>query len=435
MKDLSPHMALLAVPLNVYDHLLQYVSVSMMAPMRALQSGAARLFEKRFFPEIFVALTRSMRLGGRLLLGPCGETLERTPLTSATLLVTMDAPIDWAGQPGSLLRRLLLQLPGPRKVWKDGRIVGLGFKKPRGTCQEMQAALLACATQELGVLSLTDARFPKHLPPWVYECSIEVLHYAGPPTADLLAKLELFKSAPKCLCFHRSALCFLTWAAQHPEKSRGVKCLGDLILTPEGLQGWCARNPPARHVTKIGLAITTGRYGERSVSWQAEAVAESIMNKFPNLRVVAVNLEVSYECQVGHQAAVLALLRHMVRAGVRVVTYDVLLIQLPSSARKRDGQLHSLDHELRQTGVAMIRKPKARSTKNIPCDGFDVPAVLSLCAPPAVSQDLSLAEYTFYARARSHTDISINVARTNKKLRPSDLVGVVAGGVVKHYLF
>ena len=59
MKDLSPHMALLAVPLNVYDHLLQYVGVNMMAAMRVLQQSAAKLFEKKFQPEIFVALTRS----------------------------------------------------------------------------------------------------------------------------------------------------------------------------------------------------------------------------------------------------------------------------------------------------------------------------------------------------------------------------------------
>ncbi len=125
-------MTLLTVPLNIYDHLLQYVSVSMMAPMRALQSGAARLFEKRFFPEIFVALTCSMRLGGRLLLGPCGETLKLTPMTSRTLVLTIDAPIDWTGKT-PLLPRVLPQLPGPRRLWKDGRIVGLGFKKPRGT--------------------------------------------------------------------------------------------------------------------------------------------------------------------------------------------------------------------------------------------------------------------------------------------------------------
>ena len=396
-------MTLLTVPLNIYDHLLQYVSVSMMAPMRALQSGAARLFEKRFFPEIFVALTRSMRLGGRLLLGPCGETLDQTPMTSQTLLLTMDAPIDWVGQPGSLLARLLPLLPGPRKVWKDGAIAGFGFKKPRGTSREMRGALQACAVPNLGVVSLTDARFPKHLPPWLYEeCALDVLHYAGAPTPEFLAKLELFKILPKALCFHRSAPCFLTWAAQHPEKSLGVECLGDIILTPEGFQGWCSHCPPAQHITKIGMAITTGRYSERSVNWHAEAAAETIMNKFPNLRIVAVNLEISYEVQLGHQTAIIELLRHIVGKGVRVVTYDVLLIQLPSSAKKRDGKLQSLYHELRQTGVAMAKKPKARSTKDVPCDGFEVPAALSLCAPPAVSQDLSLAEYTFYARADTH---------------------------------
>ena len=412
-------MALLSMPLNVYDHLLQHVGVNMMAALRALQQSAAYLFEKKFLPEVFVALTRSlgrplvgaprvtrrcvanvtraplgsMRLGGRPLIGPCGETLEQTAMASQTLLFTMDAPIDWAGQPGSLLHRLLPHLPGPRKVWKNGgRIAGLGFKKPRGTLQEMRAALQACAVPKLGVVSLTDARFPKHLPLWLYEeCALEVLHYAGAPTPELLAKLELFKTVPQSLCFHRSASCFLTWLAKHPGISHGVECLGDIILTPEGFQGWCSRSPPARHITKIGLAVTTGRYSERCLAWQAEAAAETILNKFPNLRVAAVNLEFSYECRVAHQAAVIELLGHMVKAGVRVVTYDVLLIQLPSSSKKRDGKLQSLYHELRQTGAAMAKKPKSRSTKDVPCDGFEIPAALSLCAPPAVSQAISSA--------------------------------------------
>ena len=54
-------MAFLSMPLGVYDHLLQYVGVNMMAALRALQQSAARLFEKTFQPELFVALTRSHR--------------------------------------------------------------------------------------------------------------------------------------------------------------------------------------------------------------------------------------------------------------------------------------------------------------------------------------------------------------------------------------
>ncbi len=52
-------MAFLSMPLNVYDSLLENMGVNMMAAMRALQRSAAHLFEKKFQPEIFVALTRS----------------------------------------------------------------------------------------------------------------------------------------------------------------------------------------------------------------------------------------------------------------------------------------------------------------------------------------------------------------------------------------
>ncbi len=62
-------------------------------------------------------------------------------MTSATLIVAVDVPIDWmAGlcaphdAAAPLEKRLLSQLPGPRWIWSDGAasIVGFVMKKAIG---------------------------------------------------------------------------------------------------------------------------------------------------------------------------------------------------------------------------------------------------------------------------------------------------------------
>ncbi len=387
-------MAFLTMPLNVYDDLLQYLDVRMISPLRALQKMAAQLFETTFTPHFYAALTRPLRLGGRLIAGPHTASFAETSMKSTMLTITVDVPIDWAAQEATPLpQRLLSQLPGPRKLWKEGAlIIGVGFKKPRGTHAEFKGALQACAPQELRYLSMTDSRLPQHLPrPIIEESSLEVLHYAGAPTPEFLGKLQLFTHLPKAISFHRSCMYFLAWAAKNPELAGNVQCLGDVSLTPEGLQDWCRHVPVSSYVRKLGLSITTGRYTERSARWRAEDVFGVIMRTLPQLHTIGLNLEISYQCTEQHQETIMDLLAIVDKAGVRIVSFDVLLIQLPSSSRKRAERLESLSRELRERGVHMTQDPRPRNTKEIPSDGFEIPASLSLSAPSVVSRSVASA--------------------------------------------
>ncbi len=85
------------------------------------------------------------------------------------------------------------------------------------------------------------------------------------------------------------------------------------------------------------------------------------------------------------------LLDIFINAGISILSFEVLLIQLPSSPKKRDERLQSLFGELRAVGVNVTKPVRARSTREIPCDGFVLPAALSLCAPAAVCQGVSSA--------------------------------------------
>ncbi len=389
-------MSLLTLPLPIYELILQYVNVRM-SSLRALQKSTVQVFEKTYVPQFFVSLTRPMRLGGRLSSGPHGTSFDETSMTNTTLILSVDVPIDWAGaqqESRPLPERLLAILPGPPRLWRTGAtIVGLAMKKPRGTSRELVAALQTCLfDQPTRYVSIADNRLPKHLPHSVYEGQLAVLHQVGTPSHDLLAKLELFKTPPAALCFHRSCTCFLSWAANHASKARHVECLGDVVLTPEGLQGgWGALTTPCPHVTKIGLSISTGRYSERAQSWVSLVVADVIMKMFPSLRTVGLNLEVSYESAMSHQTSIMNLLAVFTNASISILSFEVLLIQLPSNPKKRDKRLQSLLGGLRAVGVDVTKPPHARSTKEVPCDGFLIPASLSLCAPAVVSRAVSSA--------------------------------------------
>ena len=115
-------------------------------------------------------------------------------------------------------------------------------------------------------------------------------------------------------------------------------------------------------------------------------MASAILKIFPKLREIGLNLEVSCESKGIHQKEIMKLLRLMRSAGVRVVGYEVLLIQLPSSQRLRSDKLMALRTALRRSGVHFFKEPRARSTKEFPCDGFRIPASFSMNVPRVVAK-------------------------------------------------
>jgi len=386
---------LLSLPIPLQDLILQYMTVRARA-LQALSRRAVPIFKRTYAPDFFVLLTRSMRMGGALSCGRySGAALAEASMTSQRVCIAVDVPIDLAGEAAwPLPSRLRAALPGPRDMWAAGGIVGFGMKKARGTYTELKAALRACvADGTVRYASLTDNRLPTHLPHVLLEEGQQaMLHQPGPPSPELLAKLALFKSLPAALCFHRSCSCFTHWAARHPERAQAVKCLGDFILRPEGLR-WEDRGAlrPCPHVKKLGLAITTGRYSERVPAWAATTVAETLHKVFPHLTEIGVNLECSYECRADHVLQIMSLFEHFANVGVRVLSFEVFVIQLPSSARKRDERVELLSGQMRAAGVELTRAVRTRSTKEVPCDGFVLPAALWLSAPAAVCQGVSSA--------------------------------------------
>ena len=84
----------------------------------------------------------------------------------------------------------------------------------------------------------------------------------------------------------------------------------------------------------------------------------------------------------------MTLLRRFVDAGVRVMAYDVHLIQIPTSVNRRENKLEWLARELRAAGVELTSPPTARKSKDIPSDGFAIPAALCLSAPGVVCRSL-----------------------------------------------
>jgi len=388
---------LLALPPSLRDIIMQFVTVHARS-LQALERRAVQAFKKTYVPEFFVLLTRPMRLGGALSCGHYyGPALGATSMTSRRVSVAVDVPIDIAGETGwPLPSRLRSVLPGPREMWTAGAIVGFGTKKSRGTLQELRAGLLACVAEgATRFVSLSDNRLPNHLPRALLEGrQLAMLHQVCPPGPELLAKFALFETLPAALCFHRSCEYFLGWAANNATKARDVECLGDIILNPEGLKGgWgqSAGRHPLSHVKKIGLSITTGRYSERVSSWEPTGVAENLFKTFPNLHKIGINLEVSYESASDGLMKIMNLLRLLADAGVHILSYEALLIQLPSSARKREERLQAIQEQLLEAGVSVTTPVRARSTKELPCDGFVLPASLWLSAPAAVCQGVSSA--------------------------------------------
>ena len=387
------------LPLTIYDHILQYVAVCLTSRLRALQKDAAKLFFRRYVPNFFVALSRPMRLGGVLRRSATfGASLDAS-LTSETLVVPVDVPIDFAALDSErpLPQRLYQTLPGPREMWLPGAsIVGFCNKKSRGTFLELQRGMVACISSDsLQYVSLTDGRLPRHIPREIFSLrpGLKVLHYEGAPDADFLEQLPLYKHVPTALCFHRSCVCFLAWAKRNPATARYVECLGDVILTPHGLQGGWAIDvaPPTPFVKQLGLAITTRRHSGHHQTWTAEGVAAILLSTFPYLETVGLNLEISCQSDVNHQKTIMKLLHTLSRARIRLFSFEVFLIQLPSSPKKRDARLESLQEDLQTAGVEMMRAPQTRTAKGVPNDGFEIPAALALSTPAVVSRAVSAA--------------------------------------------
>ena len=65
-------MVLLTLPSPLRDHVLQYLDVRMMSPIRVLQKCAALVFETKYTPQFHFALTKPMdgECGWRARCGP-----------------------------------------------------------------------------------------------------------------------------------------------------------------------------------------------------------------------------------------------------------------------------------------------------------------------------------------------------------------------------
>ena len=89
---------LLCLPLALQDIVLQYVTAQARF-LQALQRRAVQAFAKTYVPNLFVLLTRPMRLGGALTCAPYyGAALRDAALTSKRVCVAVDVPIDLASR-------------------------------------------------------------------------------------------------------------------------------------------------------------------------------------------------------------------------------------------------------------------------------------------------------------------------------------------------
>ena len=61
--------ALMALPPNLYEDILENLSVYTAVPLCALQRDAGQLFEKSYVPHFYVVFTKPIRTGGRLSVG------------------------------------------------------------------------------------------------------------------------------------------------------------------------------------------------------------------------------------------------------------------------------------------------------------------------------------------------------------------------------
>ena len=390
---------LVGLPIDIYhDPLLQCLAVQERASLRPLCKCAAQLFDVVYTPRIFISLVKPSRFGGRLMPADSNSlSYSTTPMGSADLVIAFDVPIDYANEhQGCLFLRLQTMLPGPRHLWKgNGAIVGLCLKRPFGTHFEVVGALQACAANgSLKYFYMTDPRLLQHLPDVVFKgCQLEVFHFVGPSIPNLLGKLELFKTLPRTVCFHGTCNRFLAWITQREEHQavKTITTIGDFILLPQGLFPGHVLQAAGSCVSKLGICITTGQ-GKCAFSWNAANIAKNIQESFPNIRAIGVNLEVSCVCDPEHQEAIIELLRILTRAGIKILTFDVFLVQLRGGMKIRSTRLKALHDRLRScAGLTIMKKPRFRTNKEIPSHGFALPASVALTAPDVVAEEVKAA--------------------------------------------
>ena len=85
------------------------------------------------------------------------------------------------------------------------------------------------------------------------------------------------------------------------------------------------------------------------------------------------------------------LLRMLRRVNIKVLTYEVFLIHLRGGNKFRTTKLRELKEQLESASVTIMKEPRMRTTKEIPCDGFAIPASLALSTPELVAEEVSEA--------------------------------------------
>ena len=86
------------------------------------------------------------------------------------------------------------------------------------------------------------------------------------------------------------------------------------------------------------------------------------------------------------------LLEIFTRAGIAVSSLDVFLIQLTAcGVRQRNTKLKELRQQLGNAGVTITRNPRARTSKETPCDGFALPASFVLSVPAVIAEEVAAA--------------------------------------------
>ena len=82
----------------------------------------------------------------------------------------------------------------------------------------------------------------------------------------------------------------------------------------------------------------------------------------------------------------------VVRPATTVASLITVFLDLETTGVDvRDARLLALEEQMRAAGVKMSAPPRARSTKEVPCDGFAIPASLCLSAPPQVCRGVDAA--------------------------------------------
>ena len=234
---------------------------------------------------------------------------------------------------------------------------------------------------------MTDNRLPEKLAEGIFaESDLTLLHHHGFPSPSVLKSLERFTHAPRALSFQRACGHILPWMASHPDEARRVTSLGDLHICPHGINHWIG-DIPAPSVEELGLCVTTERYDTRPM-WKVADVTNTILRTFPSLKRVGVNLEIAYDAD---EDTILQLLSALVTAGVEVRSGEVVLVQLPTNARRRDARLRSMGLGLRESGVVMTSPPRARRCSEVPSNGHSVPALFALRAPTAIQEEIASA--------------------------------------------